>query len=99
LLWTIAIAAMFEYAQYVEYREATFSMRDGIYGRVFYFGTGFHGLHVILGHAFLVFNLLRVYWCHFTRTQHLRFEFAVIYWHFVDIVWLFLYVVVYWWGY
>lgn len=96
---TVVFAFIFEAAQYVEYSQATFSIRDGIFGRVFYFGTGFHGLHVIFGHVFLCVNLYRVYWCHFTRTRHLRFEFRIIYWHFVDVVWIFLYIRVYWWIY
>jgi cytochrome c oxidase subunit 3 len=60
LVMTVTLALVFEVAQYLEYSEATFSIRDGVYGRVFYFGTGFHGLHVMLGHAFLMFNLFRV---------------------------------------
>jgi len=99
LVLTVLLSFLFEGAQYVEYREATFRIRDGIFGRCFYFGTGFHGLHVIFGHIFLLFNLYRVHQCHFTRRRHISFECAVVYWHFVDVVWLFLYVSFYWWTY
>ena len=60
LIMTVGFAFMFEIAQYVEYSEATFSIRDGVFGSVFYFGTGFHGLHVIFGYVFLMYNL---YYC------------------------------------
>lgn len=60
LATTLVLAFFFEGAQYVEFREATFSIRDGVFGSVFYFGTGFHGLHVIFGHIFLAYNLLRI---------------------------------------
>jgi len=79
IVYTLVLATMFEVTQYVEYKGATFSISDGVYGRVFYFGTGFHGIHVILGHLFLAFNLFRLLGCHFTRIHHLRFEFAAIY--------------------
>jgi len=94
---TISFAGMFEYAQYLEYSESTFSMSDSIYGSIFYFGTGFHGLHVIIGHLFLIFNAVRVHLCHFSRLHHVSFDCCVVYWHFVDVVWLFLYFFFYWW--
>lgn len=99
ILWTLLLATCFEGAQYVEYKEATFRMSDGVYGRVFFFGTGFHGLHVIFGHAFLGVNTLRLVWGHFRRSRHIGLELALLYWHFVDVVWLFLYVCFYWWAY
>lgn len=97
LVSTILLAARFEVAQYVEFKEATFSIRDGVYGSIFFFGTGLHGLHVIFGHLFLIYNLIRLILIHFRRLHHLRLEFAIIYWHFVDVVWVFLYVCIYWW--
>lgn len=99
ILLTLLLALIFEIAQYVEFKEATFSIRDGIFGRVFYFGTGFHGLHVIFGHIFLTYNLFRIILSHFSRLHHLSFEFSIVYWHFVDVVWLFLYCFIYWWRY
>lgn len=99
LLVTIGLGICFVLAQYIEYSEATFSISDGIYGTVFYFGTGFHGLHVILGLLFLTANFIRIVLGHFSSTQHLSFELAIVYWHFVDVVWLFLYVFFYWWRY
>nr|QJQ35671.1 cytochrome c oxidase subunit III [Acrobeloides varius] len=99
LFLTLILAFMFESAQYVEFKEATFSMSDGVYGSIFYFGTGFHGLHVIFGHLFLTYNFFRLAWGHFSRFQHLSFEFAIVYWHFVDVVWIFLYTFMYWWSF
>jgi len=86
LYLTLLLALSFEIAQYIEFRGATFSMRDGVFGRVFFFGTGFHGLHVIFGHIFLSYNLLRIISCHFRRTHHLSFELSIVYWHFVDVI-------------
>ena len=60
--------------------------------------TGFHGFHVLVGTIFLIVCLFRAYAGHFTPTQHLGFEFAAWYWHFVDVVWLFLFVCIYVWG-
>lgn len=96
---TLLLAFAFETAQYVEFRDATFSISDGIYGRVFFFGTGFHGLHVIFGHGFMFVNTLRLYWNHFSPLRHLGLELGLLYWHFVDLVWLFLYLTFYWWGF
>jgi cytochrome c oxidase subunit 3 len=79
LLVTIGLGVCFVTAQYIEYKEATFSISDGIYGTVFYFGTGFHGLHVILGLLFLTANLVRILLGHFSSTQHLSFELAIVY--------------------
>jgi len=73
-------------------------MSDGIYGSTFFMATGFHGFHVLIGTTFLIVCLIRHYYHHFTREHHFGFEAAVFYWHFVDVVWLFLFVSIYWWG-
>jgi len=77
---------------------APFSISDGVYGSSFYMATGFHGFHVLIGTLFLSVCSLRLYLNHFTQEHHLGFEAAAWYWHFVDIVWLFLFISIYWWG-
>jgi len=98
LLATILLAVVFTGCQGLEYLEAPFSISDGIYGSTFFLATGFHGLHVILGTIFLSICALRQYKGHFTPKHHFGFEAAAWYWHFVDVVWLFLFVSIYWWG-
>nr|QNV11876.1 cytochrome c oxidase subunit III [Mellinus arvensis] len=99
LMLTLLMGFWFSYFQVQEYKEAFFSFSDGIYGSVFYLATGFHGLHVFIGTVFLVINYCRLVNDHFKLEHHLGFEFSIWYWHFVDIVWLFLYMFVYWWVY
>nr|APC60856.1 cytochrome c oxidase subunit III [Kannabateomys amblyonyx] len=95
---TIALGAYFTLLQVSEYFEASFTISDGIYGSTFFVATGFHGLHVIIGSTFLLTCLMRQLFYHFTSKHHFGFEAAAWYWHFVDVVWLFLYVSIYWWG-
>lgn len=97
LIWTIALAAHFTMYQGYEYFEAGFNISDSVYGSIFFMATGFHGFHVILGTCFLLVCYLRLYKGHFGIRHHLGLEFAIWYWHFVDVVWLFLYVCIYWW--
>nr|AET44421.1 cytochrome c oxidase subunit III [Cuora bourreti] len=95
---TILLGLYFTALQAMEYYEAPFTIADGVYGATFFVATGFHGLHVIIGSTFLIVCLLRQIKHHFTSTHHFGFEAAAWYWHFVDVVWLFLYVSIYWWG-
>jgi len=80
----------------MEYYEAPFAISDSVYGSTFFVATGFHGLHVIIGTTFLAVCLVRLIYHQFTRHHHLGFEAASWYWHFVDVVWLFLYICIYW---
>jgi cytochrome c oxidase subunit 3 len=98
LISTVGLGIFFTALQGMEYYEAAFTIADSVYGSVFYMATGFHGLHVIIGTILLCVSLYRVYANHFTREHHFGFEAAAWYWHFVDVVWLFLFVTVYWWG-
>jgi cytochrome c oxidase subunit 3 len=95
---TIFFAILFTLFQVYEYVKAPFAISDGIYGSVFYMITGFHGFHVIIGTLFIGVCFIRYLRYHFTAEHHLGFEFAVIYWHFVDVVWLFVFTFIYWWG-
>lgn len=99
LFITIMLGGYFTALQGLEYWEAAFSISDSVYGSTFFVATGFHGLHVIIGSAFLRVNLYRLVRGHFSRVHHNGLEAAIWYWHFVDVVWLFLYVSIYWWGY
>lgn len=98
LIVTIILAVIFTSLQGMEYWEASFTMADSVFGSIFFVATGFHGLHVAIGTIFLTVMLIRLIRHHFTKFHHLGFEAAAWYWHFVDIVWLFLYVFIYWWG-
>lgn len=95
---TVLLAIVFTYFQYIEYTQAGFTFADSAYGTVFFASTGLHGLHVIVGTVFILVGLLRIYQYHVTNNHHLGFESAILYWHFVDVVWLFLFLLVYWWG-
>ncbi len=98
-LWlTIILGALFTVVQIYEYGHAAFGFSGHIYGATFFMATGFHGAHVLIGTIFLAVCLLRAYKGHFTPERHLGFEFAAWYWHFVDVVWLFLFAAIYLWG-
>jgi cytochrome c oxidase subunit 3 len=97
-LATIGLAFLFTSFQVFEYIESPFSISDGVYGSTFFMATGFHGAHVIIGTLFITVCFVRLIYSHFTRQHHVGFEAAAWYWHFVDVVWLFLFVSIYWWG-
>ena len=98
-LWaTILLGVVFSFIQAYEYMHAPFAFGGNTYSSAFYMATGFHGFHVLIGTIFLIVCLRRTYLGHFTPRQHFGFEAAAWYWHFVDVVWLFLFVVVYVWG-
>lgn len=95
---TLGLAVLFTLLQIGEYLTAPFNISDSVYGSVFYSLTGLHGLHVIIGSIFIGVCFVRFMNDEFTTKHHLGFEFASWYWHFVDVVWLFLYIFVYLWG-
>jgi cytochrome c oxidase subunit 3 len=98
-LWcTVGLGVLFSMCQAYEYSHATFAFSGNIYGATFFMATGFHGFHVIVGTIFLAVCLGRLYAGHFTPKQHFGFEAAAWYWHFVDVVWLFLFTFIYVWG-
>jgi len=95
---TIALAIFFTCLQGLEYFEAPFSISEGIYGSTFFMATGFHGFHVLIGTIFITVSFSRFIKYHFSSIYHFGFEAATWYWHFVDVVWLFLYIFIYFWG-
>jgi cytochrome c oxidase subunit 3 len=102
LLLTVLLGMLFTSIQAYEYMQAPFAFKQSsggtIYGSTFFMATGFHGFHVIVGTIFLTVCLIRAWKGDFTPKQHFGFEAAAWYWHFVDVVWLFLFVSIYVWG-
>lgn len=98
LILTLTLGAFFTRLQAIEYYESSFNISDSVYRSIFFMATGFHGFHVIVGSIFLRVNLFRICLGHTTRFQHVGYECAIWYWHFVDVVWIFLYLSLYWWG-
>nr|QXG19076.1 cytochrome c oxidase subunit III [Drosophila anomalata]QXG19284.1 cytochrome c oxidase subunit III [Drosophila kikkawai] len=98
LFFTVILGIYFTILQAYEYIEAPFTIADSVYGSTFFMATGFHGIHVLIGTTFLLVCLLRHLNNHFSKNHHFGFEAAAWYWHFVDVVWLFLYITIYWWG-
>ena len=95
---TLCLGIFFLVLQITEYYESTYSFNDSVYGCTFYMLTGLHGMHVFVGVTFLAICFVRYLYNHFTNVHHLGFLFAAWYWHFVDIVWILLFLVVYIWG-
>ena len=102
LIWglfaTVILGALFTCCQAWEYMHAGFTFGGHLYGSTFFMATGFHGAHVLIGTIFLLVCLIRAMYGHFTPKQHFGFEAAAWYWHFVDVVWLFLFSCIYVWG-
>jgi len=95
---TVILGVYFLVMQYLEYDEAQFAIADGVYGRTFFMATGFHGIHVLVGTTFLFYVLIMLLSGKLLFNHHFSFEAAAWYWHFVDVVWLILFVSIYWWG-
>lgn len=98
LALTVGLGIYFSSLQAIEYLEASFRIADRVYGSTFFVATGFHGLHVLVGTTFLLVCLIRLSQAQIRARHHFGFEAAAWYWHFVDVVWLFLYIWLYWWG-
>lgn len=98
LALTVALGVFFLGFQIYEYSVLDFGFKDGAFASTFYMATGFHGFHVFVGTVFLFVCYIRAKKGHFTKEKHFGFEAAAWYWHFVDVVWLFLFVAIYWWG-
>lgn len=98
MFFTIILGLMFTCLQGYEYHHVHFAMKDGIYPSIFFITTGFHGVHVVIGTIFLLVILMRMRWGQISSKDHMGYEAAAWYWHFVDAVWLFLFVFIYIWG-
>nr|ATD12208.1 cytochrome c oxidase subunit III [Cicadellidae sp. EMHAU-2015-Zz052706] len=98
MILTVTLGIYFTVLQGMEYWEAPFTLADSVYGSSFFMSTGFHGIHVIIGTTFIIVTTLRTFKLHLSSNHHIGFEASAWYWHFVDVVWLFLYISVYWWG-
>lgn len=98
IIITVILGIYFTILQAYEYLESPFCISDSVYGATFFVATGFHGLHVIIGTIFILVSLIRISKLHLSSEHHVGFEASAWYWHFVDVVWLFLYISIYWWG-
>lgn len=97
-LITIVLAIVFMLFQGYEYYTSTFTIADSVFGTVFYSSTGLHGFHVLVGGIMIIFGFIRIVIYNITKETHMGIETAIAYWHFVDVVWLFLFLSVYYWG-
>jgi len=93
---TLSLGGYFTFLQLLEYEERFFCLSDSVYGSIFFLATGFHGLHVLVGSLYLLISFIRGYKGQYTSEHNLGIELAIWYWHFVDVVWLFLYIFIYW---
>lgn len=99
LIITCLLGFIFLKIQVNEYSISSFTFADRVFGSVFFIATGFHGLHVFIGSVLLTISGFRLFFHHFSRKHHIGYEAAIWYWHFVDVVWLFLFCFVYFWAY
>lgn len=97
LVYTVFLRAFFTALQAMEYLDSRFSISDSVYRSIFFMATRFHGFHVLVRSIFLLVILFRIKNNFFSDKHHVRFECSIWYWHFVDVVWIFLYCVIYWW--
>ena len=98
MIFTIYFGAIFTMVQAMEYIDSPLTFNNGTCGSIFYMLTGFHGIHVLIGTIFLIVTLIRIYKGHLLVERHILLEVSSLYWHFVDVVWLFLFIFVYVWG-
>uniref|UniRef100_UPI00300161D0 cytochrome c oxidase subunit III n=1 Tax=Sannella crucifera TaxID=3019673 RepID=UPI00300161D0 len=98
MIITITLGVYFSLLQMYEYIESPFCISDSIYGSTFFMATGFHGIHVIIGTIFILVSKIRMSKLHMSKNHHVGFEASAWYWHFVDVVWLLLYMSMYWWS-
>nr|QNT17929.1 cytochrome c oxidase subunit 3 [Pedicinus badii] len=97
ILLTVVLGMVFLMVQVMEYKECSFTLADSVFGSLFFTMTGLHGLHVFIGVSFIVVVMIRLKMNHMSELHHFGFEAAAWYWHFVDVVWLLLYICLYWW--
>lgn len=98
LMMTLLLIVVFVLCQYIEYTNASFTLADGVYGSVFFAGTGLHFIHMVMLIIMLAVCYWRMYNYHFTTSHHVNYETTILYLHVLDVIWLFLYIVMYWWG-
>ena len=98
LILTVVLGFIFLYLQFYEYQNSLFTISDSVFGASFFLLTGFHGFHVLIGVLFLGTSLVRLIAYHYSENHFLNATFASIYYHFVDVVWILLYGVIYCWG-
>lgn len=98
LIITITLGILFSGCQGIEYIDANFTFSDSVYGSTFFLATGFHGIHVLIGTIFLIVTAKRIYSIQNSTNHFICFDLSAWYWHFVDVVWLFLFISIYWWG-
>lgn len=98
LLFTIILGILFIICQYIEYTLCTYTIADSVYGTVFFALTGLHGFHLFLGVFFLILSFYRLYTLQMTTTHHTGYSTTILLWHFLDVMWLFVYIVCYYWG-